>query len=175
MRQLLSVTAALVLILASLEASAREPLSEPRAMLYYEVSFGGGAAADRTSTFGFRMDRAEYAEDHDIDHSRSMRRPAILELKMNRDGIQSLTVSGRDYLHLYRVHHAAEGEAEETASEAEGETAETETDGDGEQLPKYPQVGRDIGDTITTVMEKAPAGVIIGVGLGIALLAGVGG
>ncbi len=171
----LTALVALLMLPVSFQAAAWENIVEPHAMVYFRLSFDGGTAPDRQSTFGLRLDQVRHSRNSHIEYASLMRRPAMLNLELNRNGIRSLYISGTDYLRLYRLHRADEENGEEPAAQAGDDETAMQGEEDGEQPPRYPQVGKDIGDTMKTVMDKAPAGVIIGVGLGIALLAGVGG
>lgn len=171
---------AVLLLCASSNATAGGPLGEPHAMFFFQLPFDGAAGTEPRSSFGFRMDQVRHGPDHAIDYRRLMRQPPLLELKMNRDGISSFIVSGTDYLRLYRTLHADGGGDADTGAaaadqdrggEASAETGETGDKG----MPVAKKASLDFWDMLTTVWDKAPAGVIIGVGFGAALLAGVGG
>jgi hypothetical protein len=168
----LPLTAALVLLVCvSSNAVARGPLGEPHAMFYFQLPFDGATGEEQHSTFGFRMDQIHHAPDDTVDYRRLMQQPPILDLKMDHDGIRSFTVSGTDYLRLYRTLHA-DATTETTAADQAGEGA-AETGGKG--VPVGKKAALDFWDVITTLWEETPAGVLIGVGFGAALAAGVGG
>lgn len=170
MRNPFIVILASVLVMGSADTAARELRVEPHAMFYYQVPFDGGAVVDKENSFGFRVDHIMHSPDHAVEYAGLMQRPAILDLRLNRHGVRSFRISGVDYLKQYRIHRAA--------GEDDGqETADTETNGNGdpegeEELPQAPKVVRDVGNTITFLMEKAPVGVLIGAGIGIGLLVG---
>jgi len=161
-----------VLVAGSTDAASRELRVEPHAMFYYQVPFGGGSSATQASGFGFRLDRLAHSPDQVVEYADLMQRTAILDLRLNRHGVESFNISGVDYLKKYRIHRAA---AEEGAQE--NEAAETGAAGDEatkgeEELPKHPTVLSDFGDTIKLLVKKAPLGVLIGAGIGVGLLVG---
>jgi len=173
MRKTLIITAAL-LVLGSASVTAQELVVEPQAMIYYRLPFGGGSQADRQTSFGLRMDQVVHARGRVIRFDRLLQRPPLLALEMNRHGLRALRLAGRDYLHRYVSHRADGDDQAATTGAGEDEAAATaEEDGAGEETESA-HVGRDISDTVSTIFEKTPAGILIGVAFGAALLAGVG-
>lgn len=160
-----------VLVMGSADAMSRELLMEPHAMFYYQVPLGGGSAAQKEGSFGFRMDQVVYSSDQSIKYAGLMQRPAILDLRLNRRGVKSFHISGMDYLKKYRIHRAnGEGGEEETA---DTNTAGDESAADGEEeLPKAPKVVRDTGNTLAFLLDNAPLGVLIGAAIGVGLIVG---
>jgi len=161
----------LFLAFASSSAMAGEPLVEPHAMFYYRFSFDGAAGGKQPATFGFRMDEINYNRRHIVDYRRLMQRPAMLDIRLGRGGIKALYISGRDYLRQYRVHHADEGD--DAGAAKDKDKSGNKAAGKDEAVAK--KLGSDFKKTLITVVKKAPVGVLIGAGFGIALVAGVGG
>lgn len=159
----------ILLAFASSNAMARGPLVEPHALFYYRFSFDGAAGKEQPPTFGFRMDEINYSRRDTVDIRRLMQRPAMLDLRMDRNGVKALYISGRDYLRQYRLQHADEsGDAGTTKDEGKsGDTAA------GKDQTVAQKMGSDFKKTLVTVVKKTPVGVLIGVGFGIVLVAGV--
>lgn len=137
---------------------------EPHAMLYYQISLDGGVR-DSGHSFGLRLDQTVVEEGQMIEFQQLMKRPGLLDLRFSHGGLQSLSIAGVDYAGWYRVQRAEEeaaGSAESGAAAGTGEAAET-----GAQPPEEEKL------TIGGVLEKTPVGVLIGVGLGIVLIAGI--
>jgi hypothetical protein len=158
------------LLLGPAYVQAQETIIDAHAMFYFRVAFDGGSASEREPTFGFRMDQVAYQSHRPLQYRSLLQRPAMLGLSMNRHGLQSFQLSGTDYLQRYRVHHAGE---DDTGAGAE-EQATTGEAGE-EEPPQAPKMMRDVGDTVTYLVEEAPGGFIIGAVIGVVLLAGVGG
>ena len=162
-------------MLATFNALAVEPVVEPHAMVYYQVSFGGGKTQDRHSAFGFRMDRASFSPGGMIEYQQLVKQPAMFDFRLGKQGIEGVYISGIDYLQQYRIYRAGEEEAgaepeAETDVMVEGKPEEEQTG----KPRKAPKIIRDIGNTIEAGMETAPTGVLIGLALGAALLIGAG-
>jgi len=185
MRSLLAAVSVLLLC-ASTTATARGPLIAPHAMFYLHIPFDGSVSktAQRTA-FGFRVDEVRYASDYTLDLGQVMRQTPFLDLKLGRRGLQSLYITGTDYLQRYRALQAADNADTGTAAAAQkqGET-KAEEGAKGEQgakeqaKPKKVVVGKqlavDFKNTLVTLWKKAPVGILIGAGFGAALLAGAG-
>lgn len=170
MRNPLIVVLSAVLVIGSADAAARELLVEPHAMFYYQIPFDGGTIAEKENSFGFRVDHIMHSPKRHIEYTGLMERTAILDLRLNRHGVRSFHISGVDYLKKYRIHRAnGEDGGQATADADTGGDENTEGE---EELPQAPKVVRDVGNTITFLMEKAPVGVLIGAGIGIGLLVG---
>ncbi|MEJ2760216.1 MAG: hypothetical protein P8126_01400 [Gammaproteobacteria bacterium] len=161
---------AIIILLAftSSNAMARGPLAEPHAMFYYRFSFDGAPGRERPATFGFRMDEINYSRRHDVDYRRLMQRPAMLDLRMDRGGVKALYISGRDYLRKYRLQHADESD-DTKATKDKGKSGDNAA---GKDETVAEKMGSDFKKTLITVVKKTPVGVLIGVGFGLALVAG---
>lgn len=172
------------LLLAALPAvsTAAGPISEPHALIYFE-SHWSGRAQDTHSSLGLRLDRAAVADNGVVDFQRLLQRPAMLELRIGREGVQTFSVAGTDYAQWYRVQHADEttgsGDAGQKPAEGQGTAAEG---GSGDKTAATAEAGKETQQgakeekklTIGGILNAAPVGVIMGVGLGIFLLTGVG-
>lgn len=177
---------AVLLLCASTAAMARGPLIAPHAMFYLHIPFDGSVdkTAQQTS-FGFRMDEVRYSSDYVLDLGQVMRQTPFLDLKLGRGGLQSLYITGTDYLQRYRTLQAADaadsdaGTAAPAPDDAKPEAGAKAEEGAKEQArPKKVIVGKqlavDFKDTLVTIWKKAPVGILIGAGFGAALLAGAG-
>ena len=107
--------------LITVNCNAGEVTQEPHAMLYFRIPLGGGWKQQAQNTFGFRIDRALVERGKPIDYPQLFQQPAILDFKMDRGGVESLTIAGVDYLKEYRLLRAAEDEAK--TAEGNTETA----------------------------------------------------
>lgn len=175
----------LSLVFTAGNAAALEPVVEPHAMVYYQVSFDGEKSRDTRPVFGFRVDRASFSPGGMIEYRQLLGQPAVFDFRMGNRGIEAIYISGIDYLQQYRNIYRAdeeagggtEGDSKEPAKAGtEGDTNETAKAGTEEkpngELKQAPKIVRDIGNTINAGMEAAPAGVLMGLALGAALLAG---
>lgn len=123
-----------------------------RAMLYLEIPLDGTESDQDMVGFGFRLDNIESTQQG-IYTDYPMNNPtALMDFRMNKQGIEGIYFSGTDYLQKFRVYRQNQQQGS-----GEQETAE-----DG------------IGATISEAMKAAPLGVYIGIGLGVGLLLGVG-
>lgn len=177
----------LLLVLTASNAAALEPVMEPHAMVYYQVSFDGEKSKASRPVFGFRVDRVSFSPGGMIEYRQLLKEPAMFDFRVGNKGVEGIYISGVDYLRQYRSIYRAD---EESGGETEGDTKETAkagTEGDTNEtaeagaeekktgeLKQPPKIVRDIGNTINAGMEAAPAGVLMGLALGVALLAGTG-
>ena len=154
--------------LVTFNSNAADLSLESHAMIYYTVPLGGSPANSKPS-FGLRFDEAYMERGKGIDYNRLFDRPAVFDLKMDRDGLRSIELAGTDFLPRLRALQqngesdtdvdATAGTDSETTEEA---GAEAEADS-GFELPSL----RDVfGDQLP--------GLLLGVGFGVALLIGVG-
>ncbi len=166
-------------------SQAFEPVNEVHAMLYYQISFGGKHGAKQTGShrhgFGLRLDKASYQPGQMIEQYALFNKPAVVDLRFSHQGAESFTVAGMDYLNLYRRHNASEaGVSEEdgkiaaATGDATAEEEEGTEDDEGRKPNPAAKFARDFADTLGGVLDRAPKGVIIGVGIAVGLLAGVG-
>ena len=105
--------------LLTFNCNAAELVLEPQAMLYYRVPLGGGHGKQMQPTFGFRLDRTLVEKGKPVDYRQLFRQQAVLDFRMDRSGVESLTIGGVDYLKQYRALNAAEDEAAPVADTAE--------------------------------------------------------
>ncbi len=151
-----------LIILVPVKSLALEPVNETLAMFYYQVPFSATKTEQKRHSFGFRMDHASYEYGEMIQYQQLMNKTAAFDLKMGRDGIQGVYVSGVDYLQLYRLNKAAEDD------EAE---ADTES-GDSESAVS--KIGGDVINTVEEVLSMVPLGFMIGGVVAIGLVTGIG-
>ena len=178
----LSLVGGLLLAVLPAVSTAAGPISEPHALIYFQ-SHWSGRAQDTHSSLGLRLDRTAVADDRVVDFQRLLERPAMLELRIGRDGVQTFSVAGTDYAQWYRVHRADEasgsGDAGQKPAEGAGAPAEG---GSGDKTGATAGAGKETQQgakeekklTIGGILDAAPVGVIMGVGLGVFLLTGVG-
>ena len=177
MRILTSV--AVLLAVFSMNVSAVEPVDEQQIMLYYQIPLGAGKPQDRKHQFGLRFDQVTHAPGQDVHISNLEGKTAVMDFRMGYDGIRSLKIHGVDYA-SYLIARAAEGEkapveaapattATPPAESAPAEGAATAATAETAEAPKAEK------GPIQQKLDDLPFGVIIGVIIGIGIIAGVGG
>lgn len=129
-------------------APAESLVSEPHALVYYQIPFAGNAPDTRAS-FGVRVDRTVRDAGRDIDYRRLVAGPAVAELRFGASGMESLTFAGVDYLAQLRALNA---DAEQ------GEAGKEKDEADEDKL------------TMDKVMHSIPPGYFIGAGIGLLLI-----
>ena len=181
--------ALICLVVFSTGAFAVEPVNEQQVMLYYIIPLDADKHDNNKHQFGLRLDQTTHNPGDVIQISTLEKRPAALDFRMGYDGVQSLKLHGVDYA-AQLIARAAEDEqnpagattespetpAEQPATTDEGQqTAETPApEGEGEQGAAT----EESKENKTMVQEKIdalPFGVVIGVLLGVGVLAGLGG
>lgn len=178
MRTLLTI---LFLMSMSLSVSAIEPINDQQVMLYYHIPLGADKQ-DSKHQFGLRFDNTSHDPRDVVQISTLETRPAAFDFRMGYDGVKSIKIHGVDYA-SYLIAKAAEGEdspvdteveattSEETAEEATAieETAATES------APQKTAEAPAEKGPIQKKLDELPFGVVIGVILGIGIIAGAGG
>lgn len=170
----------------STEVSAVEPVDEQQVMLYYIIPLDADRHDDNKHQFGLRLDQTTHNPGDVIQISTLEKRPAALDFRMGYDGVQSLKLHGIDYA-ARLIARAAEEEqapAEVTTETPESAAEQPATTEEGEQSAETTAAGEEGAGTEepkekkTVVQEKIdalPFGVVIGVLLGVGILAGFGG
>ena len=167
---------------------AVEPVNEQQVMLYYIIPLDADRHDNNKHQFGLRMDQTTHDPGDAIQISSLEKRPAALDFRLGYDGVQSLKLHGVDYA-AQLIARATEDEQTpaEVTAESQETAAEMPATGEGEQTAETPAAGAE-GEAATetdepkekktVVQEKIdslPFGVIIGVLLGVGILAGLGG
>lgn len=165
--RVIPLTLALLLSLLTSVGYAAEPVLEPHAMIYYQIPFGGKDYNERRHSFGFRMDRAVVEPTQYIDYQRLIKQPALLDIKMGRDGIDAMMFAGVDYLKKFRVYQASAGGQEPS------ETGQDEIPQEEPVAEESPEDQSHIwdGPVITDIFGDATLGIAIGLVLAIGFLA----
>jgi len=175
MRILISVS--FLLAVFSMNVFAIEPIDEQQIMLYYQVPLGAGKAQDSKHQFGLRFDQVTHAPGEDVHISALGNKPAAMDFRMGYDGIQSLKIHGVDYAD-YLVARAAEGEQAPAKTEPAAATPETQP---AEAAPaegattETAEAPKEEKGPVQQKLDDLPFGVIIGVIIGVGIIAGVGG
>ena len=179
MRILTSV--AVLLAVFSMNVSAVEPVDEQQIMLYYQIPLGAGKPQDSKHQFGLRFDQVTHAPDQDVPISNLEGKTAVMDFRMGYDGIRSLKIHGVDYA-SYLIARAAEDEKApvktETATGATTETTPAATENkpaEGAKPAETAEAPKQEKGPIQQKLDELPFGVIIGVIIGIGIIAGVGG
>jgi hypothetical protein len=179
-----------LLAIFSMNVAAVEPIDEQQVMLYYSIPLGAGKQLDNKHQFGLRFDRVTHEPGRDVHINTLEGKTAALDFRMGYDGVQSIKIRGVDYAD-YLIARAAEGEQApvkvepEAGAPAETTPAATETppaegaaaesapaDSAGAETAEAPKEEKGV---IQQKLDELPFGVIIGVIIGVGIIAGVGG
>lgn len=137
-------------------------------MLYYQIPLG----ADKQQSehqFGLRFDQTNHDPRDVVQIDVLESRPAAMDFRMGYNGVQSINLHGTDYA-KYLIARAAEdespeavdaGSVDESATQDETGAADTSQQGNAK--------------TLTQAVSDMPVGVIMGVVIGLLILAGAGG
>jgi hypothetical protein len=165
----------------SMNVSAIEPINDQQVMLYYHIPLGGDKQHSKHQ-FGLRFDNTSHDPRDVVQISDLETRPAAFDFRMGYDGVESIKVHGTDYA-SYLIAKAAEGEDSPVDAEVEATTSE-ETAEEATAIEETTATESSPRETAEAPAEKGPVqkklddlpfGVVIGVILGIGIIAGVGG
>jgi hypothetical protein len=169
-------------------------------MFYYQIPFGADKQQDKKHKFGLRFDQTMHAPREVTDFSSVMKKPAMLDFQFRHKEALAFKVHGIDYTERLYVQSAdaenvkapAIDEADleagtagiDTAEEAEAEAAEEVVDtaeegevatGSEAEVTEKAEEKKAEKTVVQKKLDELPFGVIIGVLLGIGIIAGVGG
>lgn len=99
----------------SVNANAFEPVLDQQGMLYFNVTFDAGQSTKTEHDFGFRFDRTLTQPGDVVTFNQLNNKPAVLNLKLNNNGLKSFELNGIDYSREYYVARA-EGEEDVQAT-----------------------------------------------------------
>lgn len=102
----------LVLIFVSINSSAVEPVMDQQGMFYFNMTFDIGSSKKMDHDFGFRLDRALVQPGETMSMTQLAANPAVLNLKLNKNGLKAFKVNGVDYSYDVNdtyVYRGAEG------------------------------------------------------------------
>ncbi len=146
----------LSLILVSVNSYAVEPILDQQGMFYFNLSFDAGQTTKTEHDFGFRFDRALVQPGENMTMSQLTAKPAVFNLKLNKNGLKAFELNGIDYSYEDYVYRGAEGGDAKTG--AAKTAAKTADEAEAQPVPE------------TTAEPKkkinVPLGVIIGVLIG---------
>ena len=173
--------AVVFLSLVSINVLAVEPVDEQQIMFYYHIPLGADKQHSKHQ-FGLRFDQTSHDPRDVVSINDLESKPAAMDFRMGYDGVQSINIRGVDYA-KYLIAKAAEGEGpameavDETAvngSATEGETVaeDVPAEADTTQTAEAPKEEKGV---IQQKLDDLPFGVVIGVILGVGIIAGVGG
>ena len=168
-----STILSLILVFLCSSVSAVEPIIEQQLMLYYQIPLGGNNQHSSKHKFGLRLDQTLHSPRQVTEFSSVMKKPAMLDLQMQHKEPLAFKIHGVDYTERLYTHHAdaAENAAADTQNIPEETGAEATAATEGEVAEEATEEKTIVQKTL----DEMPTGVIIGVILGIAILAGVGG
>ena len=187
-------TAVLSFMLISLCTSVQavEPVTDHQVMLYYYIPIGADTNQQKQHKFGLRFDRSMHDPRQAVDISSVVSRPAMLDLQFqhNKNAL-AFKVNGIDITERLYVHRADAAEGEDTGADAamEEEAAMEEAGATEGEVAAEGEVATEAGDAgveqaeeekpkktvVQQTLDDLPFGVIMGVGIGIAIFAGAGG
>lgn len=101
----------LSLLLVSASAYSVEPVLDQQGMFYFNMTFDAGTKTKTEHDFGFRLDRTLMQPDESITMNQLVDKPAVLNLKLNNNGLKAFELNGVDYSTEYYVARA-DGEEE---------------------------------------------------------------
>lgn len=187
-------TMVLSFILISLCSSVQavEPVTDHQVMLYYYIPFGADNNVDKQHKYGLRFDRTMHDPREAVDISSVVNRPAMFDLQFQHNNRpMAFKVNGIDVTQRLYVQRADAAEGEDTGAGAamEGEPAMEEAGANEEDVAAEGEATTETGaaevkqeeaekpkkSIVQQTMDDLPFGVIMGVGIGIAIFAGAGG
>lgn len=173
----------LFVALISFSTQAFESAVKPHAMLYLSIPLDGTGSKQDKLTYGFRLDNIEYTAGEPVNYQQQLQRTAVMDIRMDKHGLDGVYVSGKDYVELYHVmkqnEEAAAGEtaAKDAAATTDETAASTDATADAEATTEEADDGLTVGDRIKGVFADmravAPMGIYMGAVLGVVLLLGV--
>ena len=150
----------LSLVLVSINSHAVEPVLDHQGLFYFNLTFDVGQTTKPEHDFGFRFDRSLVQPGETMTMSQLNTKPAVLNLKLNSNGLKAFKLHGIDYSYATNdayVYHGAEGGDAKTGGEAEAEA---------QPIPESTEEAKR--------KINIPLGIIIGVGIGAIAVAGTG-
>jgi len=199
MRIFIAVLSFILVCLCS-SVQAVEPIRDHQMMFYYQIPIGADKQQDKKHKFGLRFDQTMHNPREVTDFSSVMKKPAMLDLQFRYKEALAFKVHGIDYTERLYVQSAdaenvkapAIDEADleagtagiDTAEEAEAEAAEEVVDtaeegevatGSEAEVTEKAEEKKAEKTVVQKKLDELPFGVIIGVLLGIGIIAGVGG
>ena len=167
--------ALICLVVFSTGVYAVEPVDEQQVMLYYVIPLDADRQDNNKHQFGLRFDQTTHNPGDVIRISTLESRPAALDFRMGYEGVQSLKIHGVDFASRL-IARAAEGEENPADVTAEPETtAETPATGDEGEQTAETEEPKEKKTVVQEKIDELPFGVIMGVILGVGILAGFGG
>ncbi|MCG8379963.1 MAG: hypothetical protein MI865_10890 [Proteobacteria bacterium] len=166
----------IILISFSLNLYAIEPQLDHQGMIYFNMTFDAGYSKKTEHDFGFRFDRGYVEPGSNMTVNQLVGKPAIINLKMNNNGLQAFELNGINYSYKDYVFYGAEGgnakttDTETTGAKTTGAktvdtetaTVENETITTEEQVVEESELSKRIGEI--------PLGAWIGAIIGIVAL-----
>ncbi len=172
----MSLTKILTVVLVSLlsfSTQAFETAVKPHAMLYVSIPLDGKTYDRDSINYGFRLDNIAYTPGEPVNYQQQLQGTAVLDFRMDEQGMDGLYISGIDYLQMYRVNRQNEDQGSEVEvvadTPADAGVADEQTEEEDDGLT----VGDRVRGVLADMRATAPMGVYMGIGLGIGLLLGV--
>ena len=101
----------LSLMIFSTNSLAVEPVLDQQGMFYFNMTFDAGSSTKTEHDFGFRLDRTLMRPGDAMTMNQLTASSAVLNLKLNDNGLKSFELNGVDYSQEVYVARA-EGEPE---------------------------------------------------------------
>jgi len=172
------ISISFLLALISMNVSAVEPIDDQQIMFYYQIPLGAGKPQESKHQFGFRFDQVTRAPDQDVHISTLDGRTAALDFRMGYDGIKSLKIRGVDYAAYLIARAAEEDKSPVEAPPAAKETTPPEAAPAEEakiETTQTAEAPKEEKGPIQQKLDELPFGIVIGVIIGVGIIAGVGG
>jgi hypothetical protein len=106
----------LSLIFISINSYAVEPVLDQQGMFYFSMTFDAGQSTKTEHDFGFRLDRTLVQAGETMTMQQLADKPAVFNLKLNKNGLKAFELNGIDYSTEYYVSRA-EGEETEVGAQ----------------------------------------------------------
>lgn len=151
-------------------AYAVEPVDDQQILMYYEIPLGGISKNSKKHQFGLRLDRTQNLPGEVTQLGQLVKKPALMNLQKRKNESITFKIHGVDFTNRLKAHQADENESSEAVAENGGTDEQTETDATVETPSP-----EDDKTVVQKTLDELPKGVIIGVAIGIVLLAGIGG
>lgn len=101
----------LSLMIFSMNSMAVEPVLDQQGMFYFNMTFDAGTSTKTEHDFGFRLDRGLIQPGEMLSMDKLSDTPAVINFKLNNNGLKSFELNGIDYSQEVYVARA-EGEPE---------------------------------------------------------------
>ncbi len=96
----------LSLVIISINTHAVEPVLDQQGLFYFNMTFDTGSSVKPEHDFGFRFDRTLTQPGDTMMLNQLADKPAVFNLKLNKNGLKAFELNGLDYSEEYFVARA---------------------------------------------------------------------